>query len=281
MQKFLLSFLLIYFHTQLQYAQVGINTLNPQALFHIDGAKDNPTQGTPSTTAAANDFIVTSNGAVGTGVLSPKVKLDTRSTNNTAAGVAIGYTNQSAAQAGAGALRYQDVSGGLLQVSDGVTWNNTFSNPTKSFVAAHIVANNATVKFGSTPTDVKGWSTVKDINSDFVASTGIFKARRDGVYNINFSYDFVQGSVVAGSMVEAQVIKSETTIVMKCLKTFAKANRDSQAGGNCNASVYLNKGETLNTRLKQTINSTSIGLRSTTTVDNPFYGFNNISITEL
>jgi len=31
------------------YSQVGINTVNPQAVFHIDGQKDNPSTGAPST----------------------------------------------------------------------------------------------------------------------------------------------------------------------------------------------------------------------------------------
>jgi hypothetical protein len=44
----------------LTYAQVGIGTQNPQTTFHIDGSKDNPATGTPSTVQQDNDFSVTS-----------------------------------------------------------------------------------------------------------------------------------------------------------------------------------------------------------------------------
>ena len=52
-------------------SQVGINTANPQGVFHVDGSKDNATTGAPTTTQAANDFIVTSAGNVGIGTASP------------------------------------------------------------------------------------------------------------------------------------------------------------------------------------------------------------------
>lgn len=58
--------------------QVGVNTSNPQGAFHIDGAKDNPTLGTPSSGQQLNDFIVTANGNVGAGTTAPNTyaKLD-------------------------------------------------------------------------------------------------------------------------------------------------------------------------------------------------------------
>ncbi|WP_419868813.1 hypothetical protein [Chryseobacterium sp. CT-SW4] len=52
-------------------AQVGINTANPQAILHVDGAKDNSTSGAPSASQQANDFVVTSSGNVGVGTASP------------------------------------------------------------------------------------------------------------------------------------------------------------------------------------------------------------------
>ncbi|WP_147474464.1 hypothetical protein [Chryseobacterium nematophagum] len=52
-------------------SQVGINTVNPQATFHIDGAKDNPTTGIPSNTAQSNDFVVTQAGKVGINTITP------------------------------------------------------------------------------------------------------------------------------------------------------------------------------------------------------------------
>ncbi|SHE99213.1 hypothetical protein [Chryseobacterium sp. OV279] len=58
------------------FAQVGINTSNPQTSFHVDAAKDNPTSGVPSATQQANDFTVTNTGNVGIGTTAPTEKLD-------------------------------------------------------------------------------------------------------------------------------------------------------------------------------------------------------------
>ncbi|KMQ60154.1 hypothetical protein ACM46_18135 [Chryseobacterium angstadtii] len=63
-------------------AQVGINTSAPQGAFHVDGAKDNPTTGSPSLLQQQNDFIVTSDGRIGIGTTSPQGKLDLKSTSS-------------------------------------------------------------------------------------------------------------------------------------------------------------------------------------------------------
>ncbi|MCS3868439.1 hypothetical protein J3D55_001355 [Chryseobacterium ginsenosidimutans] len=61
----------IFFASTLSFAQIGINTSNPQTAFHIDNAKDNPATGTPTATQQANDFAVTSTGSVGIGTTTP------------------------------------------------------------------------------------------------------------------------------------------------------------------------------------------------------------------
>ncbi|MDP9962059.1 hypothetical protein [Chryseobacterium lathyri] len=63
------------------FAQVGISTSNPQASFHIDGAKDNPTTGAPSSAQQTNDVVVTNSGQIGIGTISPTEKLDISSGN--------------------------------------------------------------------------------------------------------------------------------------------------------------------------------------------------------
>jgi hypothetical protein len=55
----------------LTYSQIGINNTNPQAIFHVDGGKDNPNTGTPSAIQQRNDFVVTSTGRVGIGITQP------------------------------------------------------------------------------------------------------------------------------------------------------------------------------------------------------------------
>ncbi|MDO3426195.1 hypothetical protein QWT87_14935 [Chryseobacterium sp. APV1] len=69
MRKIILSMTIVAFN--LFYSQVGINTSNPKEIFHVDGAKDNPSTGNPTAAQQANDFVVTSSGNVGIGTNSP------------------------------------------------------------------------------------------------------------------------------------------------------------------------------------------------------------------
>ncbi|SEW02136.1 hypothetical protein SAMN05421841_0666 [Chryseobacterium wanjuense] len=65
------------------YSQVGINTSSPLAILHVDGSKDNPSTGTPSANAQANDFVVSSLGNIGVGTISPANKIDVLATAGT------------------------------------------------------------------------------------------------------------------------------------------------------------------------------------------------------
>ncbi|UKB78325.1 hypothetical protein [Chryseobacterium sp. MEBOG07] len=58
------------------YAQVGINTPNPQATLHVDGGKDNSTTDAPTVAQQANDFVVTATGRIGIGTTTPSQKLE-------------------------------------------------------------------------------------------------------------------------------------------------------------------------------------------------------------
>ncbi|SUJ01473.1 Uncharacterised protein [Sphingobacterium spiritivorum] len=58
------------------YAQnTGINTKNPQTVFHVDGGKDNNASGAPTGTQPANDLVITNTGNVGIGTITPTAKL--------------------------------------------------------------------------------------------------------------------------------------------------------------------------------------------------------------
>ncbi|PWN68305.1 hypothetical protein C1631_016535 [Chryseobacterium phosphatilyticum] len=52
-------------------SQIGINTSNPQGIFHVDGSKDNAVTGVPTILQQANDFTITSTGSVGVGTVVP------------------------------------------------------------------------------------------------------------------------------------------------------------------------------------------------------------------
>lgn len=57
--------------TVISYAQVGVNTKNPQGIFNVDGAKDNSSTEAPTTTQQANDFVITKEGSAGVGTTVP------------------------------------------------------------------------------------------------------------------------------------------------------------------------------------------------------------------
>ncbi|WP_261513084.1 hypothetical protein [Chryseobacterium paludis] len=63
------------------YSQVGIGTTNPQAVLHVDGAKDNAVTGAPTAAQEANDFVVTASGNVGVGNANPQRSLDVDAKN--------------------------------------------------------------------------------------------------------------------------------------------------------------------------------------------------------
>ncbi|ANF51268.1 hypothetical protein A0O34_12425 [Chryseobacterium glaciei] len=63
------------------YAQIGINTSNPQGAFNIDAGKDNPATGAPTVAQQANDINVTTAGNVGIGLTAPTNKLHINATD--------------------------------------------------------------------------------------------------------------------------------------------------------------------------------------------------------
>ncbi|MGI9580218.1 hypothetical protein ACR1PO_03290 [Chryseobacterium sp. RRHN12] len=61
----------VFLATHMVFAQVSVNTTNPQGAFHVDGSKDNPATGTPTAVQQANDFVVKPSGSVGVGTVVP------------------------------------------------------------------------------------------------------------------------------------------------------------------------------------------------------------------
>lgn len=89
MKKIITPFLLLVMSNNSLNAQIGIQTSNPQGAFHIDGAKDNPATGNPTTTQQANDVIINSTGNVGIGTSIPTNKLEVNSGTSGTSGVTI------------------------------------------------------------------------------------------------------------------------------------------------------------------------------------------------
>lgn len=117
-------------------AQVGINTPNPQAPFHVDGAKDNSQTGTPTIIQQNNDFVVTSTGNVGLGTTTPGTKLTIENGNNNGA-IKIADGTQ-----GAGKVLTSDANGvgtwSLAGVGSYVgSWDTSYANKTLSATLAY------------------------------------------------------------------------------------------------------------------------------------------------
>lgn len=74
-QMYFLVIVFLFLHLK-GFGQVGVNTSNPQGMFHIDGAKDNPNIGLPNITQQTNDIVITAVGNMGLGTISPTAKLD-------------------------------------------------------------------------------------------------------------------------------------------------------------------------------------------------------------
>lgn len=268
-----------------QETRTGVNTRNPQGVLHVDGKGDNYKTGVPTEEQAANDVVVTEQGLVGVGILQPTVKLDLRSVKDHNA-LGLGTTTMSAAEAQAGAVRYEATQK-KIQTSDGVVWETTIVPPVKAVVIARMGQSFSVAR--QSEVVISGWDEIRDMSNSFTPSTGVFAVPRDGVYTFLLTYNFLGGDVVQGSRVEVQFVNQSNTVLARSYKTFGKSHYgtngartlSTQVGGAANITLQLAAGTEVRARIWQNITpSGSRGLRVSSDYADPNGGFNNLTIIE-
>ena len=257
------------FFTTLVFSQVGINTNNPQGIFHIDAKSDN--NNILNTENVKNDIIVSNSvgteAYIGIGNSSPKVRLDVRG-DDTSVGsaIAVGSNNISAVDAGSGALRWNN---NYLQYSNGNQWINIQS--TTNTQKAIVIANKSnSTQISRRTSYFFGWNELYDntgsfsqgqnssgeiISGNLNTNGGNFTAPRDGVYLATFTFatqTTVSSNPVDNNQIEAiWDLRNQNNTVknrFKCANNFPANTFNNQStivGSNCSASIYMLKGEKL------------------------------------
>lgn len=235
------------------HAQVGINTDAPSALLEV----------VSSTTASAGKAFITSNsdnietfqiqnsGYIGVGVLAPLVKLDLRSSSLAIENaLGIGNTTQTATDAGAGAIRYNETVQ-ALEYSDGTDWFRLQVNPNKAMVIAQnsygqtyipVWTNDIYYTIGTT---IANWTSIYDRNGNFNPVTGIFKAPRDGVYSASVTAVFTDISMTAGAQYELWLRNLTLNTKLKSTVPYLSKVESMELTNVCKSLVYLTAGQEL------------------------------------
>lgn len=242
---------LFLFFSVLVYGQTGVQTKQPQGVLHIDGKKDN--SATPTLSQRQNDVVITADGYLGVGVLSPNTRVDVRSGEPTAI-VGIGQTNRAATAVGAGVLRY-NTTDKMMEYSDGHNWYPLSDAPPVKVVVIATKTTSQTFA-NNTGTTITGFNMVEDSHSAFNTSTGVFTAPKDGYYYASLNYTLNEGIVNNNSYIESVISSNNSTGNIqeyRGLNSYpgfhTNYNPTIQVGGNTTALFYLQQGNTVSFRI--------------------------------
>lgn len=227
------------------------------------------------TPAGYEKTIITKDGKVGIGTLTPKVELDIRSEANSA--LALGMTEQSAQDAGAGAIRYVPSPAigvkGYIEYSDGEKWigYHPYGKPRLVVVAEKSSQDVYVYETGAQPIGsysagiparsssyLTNWTKKLDSDSgtdtnNFNATNGEFIAPREGVYWAIFSMSLQSNLITANETYDSNQIEAiwevrDSSGLLKSKIKSAKAfpgNGTAEVGTSCLVGVHLMKGDKL------------------------------------
>ncbi|WP_262150851.1 hypothetical protein [Chryseobacterium foetidum] len=237
-------------------AQIGINTTNPQTVFHIDGSGDNPPITAPSTSQKNNDIFIWPTGQLSLGSDTPRTKVDTRNSGNQGF-IAVGSTNQTASDAGDGAIQYTPEAGGKILFSKDNSWFEISSSPKKIYIRATTaftgnINNNATTNIATwnLSSDFQAYYTNAGVYANpgfFNATTGVFTAPKAGSYSVNIFVAFSSTTLSLGSAtaVFRHVNPISGEQLHQCLRETGGSSSGSLFGISCNVQITMEKGDTL------------------------------------
>ncbi|NDW08669.1 hypothetical protein [Dysgonomonas sp. 520] len=164
--------LLIFLAVTALKAQVGVNTENPQGIFHIDGKRD-----TNGSTNIADDVMVDTQGRIGIGTNAPQNKIDIRTTgNNTGLHLPNG--------ASSGKVLTSDTQGNGVWVSGAVQYQTMV-----------VGKGGNTIYSGIVPYPESGPSIGKIVKIDFFNNIKFDKAKE--IYGSTYGWDAVNQRYVA------------------------------------------------------------------------------------
>lgn len=254
---------------QFSAQNVGIGTAAPENPLHIDAAGNNSST---LNTKNQDDVVVAAGGNFGAGNSSPLTRLDARGDGNSNA-IGIGWSAQTAAEAGAGAVRYNAASN-FIEYSDGTAWIGLGKGAPSDYVVAENPAATE-VANGTTPV-ITSWTKTEDSNSSFDPATGLFTAKFEGIYIVSAKIGFSPGTVVDNASMEVILETSNTAYVpeFKCLISYPgnlSGNAVSISSGSCSGIFKLNVGDTIFTKVRN-------GLGAARTIDPSLSRFTVIAL---
>ena len=200
------------------------------------------------------------------GNTAPNATLDIR-TNPTSASdpgagfIGIGTTNATAANAAAGAIRYNTTSGGVLEYSNGSAWNTLSSNVQKANVYATRLSSSVFNVAHSTSTSHSfgGFTSSTGAGTiQFNTTTGVYTAPRTGLYSVSAGISFVLKNASTNGVFFFLVMKNGINGTEVCnVAVPANFPINQVMSANISCAVPLNAGETLQLKYLNWTNATA------------------------